>query len=114
MKRLMLTALVMLMFCAPAYAGGKYSVQGTVLLADGTPAAGATVQLLEKKNKANLLRGTVRTAQNGTYKINYSPRRSLKGTSYFVRVLDGRNQQLYKSPLITRPKFIETVNISLP
>lgn len=114
MKKLMLTALVMLMFCAPAYAAGKYSVQGTVILASGDPAAGFTVQLLERKTKANLLHGTVRTAQNGTYKINYSPRRNLKGASYYVRVLDGRNQQLYKSPLITRPKFIETVNISLP
>jgi 5-hydroxyisourate hydrolase-like protein (transthyretin family) len=114
MKRLILTTLLVFMVCAPAYAAGKYAVQGTVLFADGTPAAGLTVQLLQKKAKANLLQGMVRTAQNGAYRITYSPRRSLKSTSYFVRVLNSRNKQIYKSPIIKRPKFIETVNVNLP
>lgn len=114
MKRIII-AMLILFICAPALAAGRYVVQGRVLFADGTPAAGFSVQLLEKKAKANLLHSTVRIAQNGTYQINYSPRRSsLKGMTIFVRVLDRIGRQVYKSSPVHRPKFTEIINVNLP
>jgi 5-hydroxyisourate hydrolase-like protein (transthyretin family) len=113
MKKIMIAMLILFIF-APVYAAGKYAVQGTVLFADGTPAAGFSVQLLEKKAKRTLLHGTVRIAQNGTYQITYSPRRSLKSMTIFVRVLDGKGRQVYKSTSVQTTKFIEIINVKLP
>ena len=115
MKKIWLLILA-LMICVPAYAAGNFTVQGTVKLSTGAPAPGLTVQLLQKQPKASLLQGSTKTAQNGTYRIVYSPQANpkAKGITIFIRVLNSKGARLYQSTPINRAKTSEVLNVNLP